>query len=191
MGRKRLQLDRAVDTPRRAAPPYDAGREEWRRCLEIIGAELFQRYRKRLTLPGVAREIRRDYPGLSLPDVLVRVHAGRRLIEHGDDFRALAAIRSGDWQRHLDSQAARCRREPARRVDRISRWLVKAGGALFGGFCLLSLVPAVSSGALILGPLLLAVTAGAGLLRWRRLRRGPRGRAAGGIGGGHDPMPSV
>lgn len=190
---KTTKHEAAVDAAQWVTDRCETIPEEWRGHLEIIGAELFQRYRKRLMSPGVVREMRRDYPGLSLPDVLLRVHAGQRLIEQGRDFQALAAIRGGDWQRYLDSQAeaARRRGDPVGQGDRISRWLVKGGGVLFGGFCLLSLAPALSPGAVILVPLLLTVTIGVGLFGRRRLRRGPWGRSAGGAGGGHDPMPSL
>lgn len=111
----------------------------WHALLETIGSELFLRYRKRLMEPGISLEMRRDYPGLPLVDLLIRVHAGRRLIKNGDDFRALRAVRNGQWQRVLAARA----RVPAvdgRRGDRLSEWLVRLGGLLAAGFCSLSLL---------------------------------------------------
>jgi hypothetical protein len=111
----------------------------WQAQLETIGSELFLRYRKRLMEPGISLEIRRDYPGLSLFDLFVRVHAGRRLIQNGDDFRALYALRSGQWQ-----QILRARTNPPAidhgGSDRISQLLVVLGGLMFAGFCSLSLL---------------------------------------------------
>lgn len=118
-----------------------ATRQDWRRHLEVIGAELFQRYRKRLMMPGIALEIRRDFPGLSLPDVLVRVHAGRCLLASGQDFRALREIRSGRWQRYLAERSGGGAVRRAR-VDRVSRWLVRGGGLMFASFCALSVLSA-------------------------------------------------
>lgn len=129
------------------AMPSDLGATEgWWPSLEIIGAELFQRYRKRLMTPGIALEIRRDFPGLALPDILLRVHAGRRILQDGDDFRALAAIRSGRWQCHL-AACERARVEQRTAGDRVSRGLVQLGGLLFVGFCALSLIAVMPSGA--------------------------------------------
>lgn len=125
-----------------AWPGGQAVPESWQFELEVIGAELFLRYRKRLMSPGIALAIRRDYPGLSLIDVLVRVHAGRRIIEARGDFRALRAIHSGAWQRYLAQRAAG--RDPApAAADRLSFWLVRIGGVFFAGFCVLSLLAAV------------------------------------------------
>lgn len=191
MAMKTTKDEAAVDRPQLTTGGPGASPEAWRRHLEIIGAELFQRYRKRLLSPGVVREIRRDYPGLSLPDVLVRVHAGRRLIEQGEDFRALAAIRSGDWQRHLERRVILRRSDPEAGRDRVSRALVKTGGGLFATFCLLSLAPALSAGAVILAPLLLIVTVGMGLFLRRRYRNGPWQNAGNAVRGGNDPMPSL
>lgn len=145
----------------------------WQENLETMGAELFQRYRKRLMLPGIAMEIRRDYPGLSIVDVLVRVHAGRRIIQDGDDFRALQAIRSGGWQRMRREHEIRHRHVEGRR-DRVSRILVTLGGVLFTAFCLLSLAGA---GHWLL-PALGVVLAAA--LAWRSCRATPgQGRVQG------------
>ena len=108
---------------------------EWQKHLETAGAGFFQRYRKRLLLPGVVREIQRELPELSLLDVLIRVHAGRRIIIDGDDFRALRAIREGSWQcaHQTDTEADR---RLDRRADRVSRVQVILGSALFTGFCM-------------------------------------------------------
>jgi hypothetical protein len=117
----------------------------WQKNLEIIGAELFQRYRKRLLAPGIVWVIRDDYPGLSFLDVMIRVHAGRRIIELGDDFRALRAIRSGNWQRVLWHKERR-RPTAGERKDWLSRALVRLGGALFTGFCLLCILASLATG---------------------------------------------
>jgi hypothetical protein len=116
----------------------DLSAQPWRPHLETVGAEIFLRYRKRLLEPGIAWEIRRDYPGLGLIDVLVRVSAGRRIIRDGDDFLVLALVRSGRWRQMLRA-AGRGQATRPRRVDRLSRQLVRLGGVLVAGFCLLSL----------------------------------------------------
>ena len=111
----------------------------WHVQLETIGSELFLRYRKRLMEPGISLEIRRDYPGLPLFDLLIRVHAGRQLIQNGDDFRALRALRSGQWQQMLHAR----KNPPATadgHCDRMSQLLVVFGGLLFAGFCSLSML---------------------------------------------------
>ena len=117
----------------------DRSDRAWHVQLETIGSELFLRYRKRLMEPGISLEIRRDYPGLPLIDLLIRVHAGRRLIQNGDDFRALRLLRSGQWQQML-----RARENPTAigngRSDRLSQLLVVFGGLLFAGFCSLPLL---------------------------------------------------
>lgn len=138
----------------------------WENNLEIVGAELFQRYRKHLMLPGIAMEIRRDYPGLSIVDVLIRVHAGRQIILDGDDFRALRAIRSGRWRQVLQEWETR-RLDAGGRRDPVSRFLVTLGGILFTGFCLLSLLASLSGGPI---EWLIAATglAFALMLVWRR-----------------------
>ena len=112
----------------------------WSRRLEVVGSELFLRYRKRLLQPGIGLEIWRAYPGLSLPDVWLRVHAARQIIRAGDDFAALAAIRQGRWGRERHSSDRTQRGVP--RVDRASHLLVTIGGALFAMFCGLSLAAA-------------------------------------------------
>lgn len=117
----------------------------WSRRLEVVGSELFLRYRKRLLRPGIGLEIWRTYPGLSLPDVWLRVHMARQIIRDGDDLAALAAIRRGGWRRERHPSHRSPRGLP--RVDRASRLLVKIGGALFTLFCGLSLAAAVSAGA--------------------------------------------
>ena len=117
----------------------------WQKNLETVGADLFQRYRKRLMLPGIAMEIRRDYPGLSIADVFVRVHAGRRIIQDGDDFRALRAIRSGQWEQMHREQSAR-RQLLGEPRDRSSSILVAVGAVLFAGFCLSMLWALFSAG---------------------------------------------
>lgn len=145
----------------------------WQKYLEVVGAELFQRYRKRLLVPGIALEIRDDYPGLSMPDVLIRVHAGRQIIREGDDFRALEAIRSGKWQRTL-AQMEKRHTVIGRRRDPVSRSMIRFGGLLFAAFCLLFLTASMAA-----GPgawLLLALGCGLGAavsLRSRRRSRGP------------------
>lgn len=118
---------------------------QWQAHLEVIGATLFQRYRKRLMQPGITWEIHRDYPGLSLPDILIRVHAGRRILSEGQDFVALQAIRNGSWEPMAGREVASC--DMRMRRDRLSRLLVTLGGMLFGAYCLVSLATSVSGGA--------------------------------------------
>lgn len=113
----------------------------WANHLEIVGAELFQRYRKRLMQPGILFEIRRDYPALSWPDLLVRVHAGRQIIRNGGDFEALAAIRSGTWRGLPCAGVPATPETPS--DDVLSRFLVQLGQGLFAGLCLLSLMRVV------------------------------------------------
>jgi hypothetical protein len=109
----------------------------WQDYLEIVGVELFLRYRKRLMSPGITLEILRDHPGASLIDIVIRVHAGRQLLREGHDFDALTAIRNGGWSpAGLGAVEAA---PPRRRRDRLSRSLVATGGLMFAGFCLLSL----------------------------------------------------
>lgn len=117
----------------------------WQENLETVGAQIFQTYRKRLMLPGIAWEIRRDYPGLSIVDVLIRVHAGRKIIRGGHDFLALQLIRSGRWCQMRQVRENQ-RLGAGRRHDQVSRLLVTLGGLLFIGFCLLSLLASVSDG---------------------------------------------
>ena len=119
---------------------------DWHEHLETVGAEIFQSYRKRLLQPGIAMEIRRAYPGLSMLDVLIRVHAGRRIIQDGDDFCALQAIRSGRWQQHFRQEREKRSVGEQGRRDQLSRLLVKLGGLLFAGFCVLSLLASVTDG---------------------------------------------
>jgi len=142
----------------------------WHENLETVGADLFQRYRKRLMLPGIGMEIRRDYPGLPIVDVLVRVQAGRRIIQDGDDFRALQAIRSGRWQRVCRERQIGHRRVEVRN-DRVSRILVTLGGVLFSAFCLLSLLalPSAGTGHWLVTGLVVAMVAA---LVWWRNRSG-------------------
>jgi hypothetical protein len=117
----------------------------WQENLEVIGTELFQRYRKRLLAPGITREICNDYPGLSILDALIRVHAGRRIIAQGDDFHALQAIHSGQWQR-ARRQHERGRPAVRERRDRLSRSLVRLGGVLFAVFALLFVLAILAAG---------------------------------------------
>ena len=109
----------------------------WQDDLETVGVDIFLRYRKRLMAPDIVWQIRRDYPGLGLLDVLVRVYAGRRILREGQDFAALAAIHGGWWQQVSARPTARC---TDWRRDRLSRALVTVGGGVFLGFCLLSLM---------------------------------------------------
>lgn len=121
-------------------------RPRWADRLDIVGSEIFLRYRKRLLTPGIAGEIRRDYPGLSLVDVLVRVHAARRIVEQGDDFAALMAIRRGEWRPTPSAHAVGGRQADAR-YDRLSRALVRIGKGMFVLFCAGGLGAAMSNGA--------------------------------------------
>lgn len=165
MSRKTLYEPTACLYAGDAMPSHLGDTEGWRQSLEIIGAELFQRYRKRLMTPGIALEIRRDFPGLALPDILLRVHAGRRILQDGDDFRALAAIRSGRWRCHL-AACERARVEQQTAGDRVSCWMVQLGGLLFIGFCALSLIAVLPGGAGD-GALLLSIFAlGLGIVAW-------------------------
>ncbi|MGB5254979.1 MAG: hypothetical protein WBN68_19905 [Sedimenticolaceae bacterium] len=109
----------------------------WQDDLETVGVDVFLRYRKRLMSPDIVWQIRRDYPGLGLLDVLIRVYAGRRIVREGQDFAALAAIRGGQWPQVSPRPAARC---TDWRRDRLSRALVMIGGGVFLSFCLLSLM---------------------------------------------------
>ncbi len=150
----------------------------WSRRLEVVGNELFRRYRKRLLQPGISLEIWRDYPGLSLLDVWLRVHVARRIIRDGDDFAVLAAIHHGRWQR--PGRRAGQARVGAQRVDHVSRLLVTVGGALFVLFCGLSLAVAVSGGSGAHGhgmflALLSGVAVAAVLRRVRIAERGDAG----------------
>lgn len=110
-------------------------RPPWSRHLDVVGAELFRRYRKRLMQPGISWEIRADYPGLGWVDIWIRVHEARKIIRDGDDFAALAAIRRG-WR----ASAAGAGNGNERRSDRVSRGLVLVGRAIVAGFLLLSLL---------------------------------------------------
>ena len=141
----------------------------WQAHLEVIGSTLFQRYRKRLLQPGITWEIRRDYPGLSLPDVLIRVYAGRRIISEGQDFVALEAIRSGRWEQMSGREEPR-RGIPIRR-DRLSRALVSLGGALFGAYCLVALATSVAGAAGLAVGIALGVGGGLALAGIRHLAR--------------------
>lgn len=118
----------------------------WAGWLDIVGSEIYVRYRKRMLRPGVVVEIRRDYPGLGLLDVLVRVYAARRILLARDDFAALAAIRAGDWRDGRVSQHRRSDRATDRRSDAGSRALVWLGGVLFVVFCAMTTTAAVTAG---------------------------------------------
>lgn len=142
----------------------------WQRNLEIIGAPLFLRYRKRLLVPGIMLEIRRAHPGLSWVDILVRVHAGRQIIHDRHAFDALEAIRTGQWQQDGRQPRGRDpRRAPVGRGGLSARLLVFSRG-LFVGFLSLYLAAALFGGSpLIAG----ALTTGLlGLNAWRRQHAG-------------------
>lgn len=109
----------------------------WRRYLEIIGPQLFLRYRKRLMQPGISWEVWRAYPGASLPDVWLRVHAGRQLIRNGDAFAALAWVRCA--RRSTDDITDGEVAGPTGASDREGRASVRFGAAAFGLFCGLTL----------------------------------------------------
>ncbi|MDJ0739449.1 MAG: hypothetical protein QNJ91_07010 [Gammaproteobacteria bacterium] len=113
----------------------------WTQYLDVVGSELFLRYRKRLREPGISWQVWRDYPALSLPDVLVRVHAARQIVRNGDGFAALAAIRAGRWR----PVTARPAGATPRRDDPASRALVGIGRGLFVLFCVLSMSAAVAA----------------------------------------------
>lgn len=174
MSRKSLHEKVACPSADDAVPSHPVVAEGWRQSLEVIGAELFQRYRKRLMTPGIALQIRRDFPGLPLLDVMLRVHAGRRILQDGDDFRALAAIRSGRWQCHR-AAPGQTRVEQWAVGDRVSRGLVRLGGLLFVGFCALSLIAVVpgEAGGAALTWSVLAFVLGISVW-WRRTSHGAR-----------------
>jgi hypothetical protein len=110
---------------------------DWHDQLEIIGAEIFLRYRKRLNEPGILWTMRSEQAGLSLADLWVRLRAGRRLLADGNDFLALQVIRSGEWPQLLRQRAAE--RAVDRRGDGVSRVLVTLGEGMVILFCLLML----------------------------------------------------
>jgi hypothetical protein len=112
-------------------------RHDWHDQLEIIGAAMFLRYRKRLDEPGILWAMRSEQAGLSLLDLWVRLQAGRRLLADGNDFLALQAIRSGEWQQLLQQREAE--RVVDRRGDGLSRVLVALGEGMVILFCLLTL----------------------------------------------------
>jgi hypothetical protein len=120
--------------------PEEESMMNWQDDLETVGADIFRRYRKRLMSPDIVMQIRRDYPGLGLLDILVRVHAGRRILREGQDFAALAAIRGGQWQQAVGVEMRRSVRCTDWRRDPLSRALVMIGGGVFLSFCLLSLM---------------------------------------------------
>jgi len=114
----------------------------WPRHLEVVGSELFLRYRKRLMRPRISLEICRDYPGLSILDVMVRVHAGRQIIRDGDEFEALAQIRAGRWD--TGKQLLQPDNDvPPGGDDPVSALLVRFGRGLFAAFFIVSLVAIV------------------------------------------------
>lgn len=125
---------------------FPAAGPRWQARLEIVGSEIFLRYRKRLMSPGIVSEIRRDYPSLGLIDVLVRVAAARQIIRDGDDFTALAAIRAGGW---LEKNVAQRRHQgvPDQHIDRTAQPLVTLGRGLFAAFCTIVLLAAVDGNA--------------------------------------------
>ena len=121
----------------------------WPRHLEVVGSELFLRYRKRLMQPWISLEICRDYPGLSIADVLVRVHAGRQIIRDGEEFEALAEIRSGRWVN--DAQVQRRDTKALGNVtdgvdDMVSSMLVRLGRGIFAAFFIVSLAAVLLAG---------------------------------------------
>ena len=137
----------------------------WHDQLETIGADLFLRYRKRLHEPGILWTMRAEHPGLSLPDLWFRLRAGRQLLAERNDFRALEAVRSGEWQRLL--QQRRARRADDRRGDGTSRVLVRLGEVLavvFGLLTLTAWLPLDSGPWGIVGPAAIVY------LLWRRRR---------------------
>lgn len=137
--------DAAAELSRSASVAGHTAVDPWQRNLEVVGAEIFLRYRKRLLVSGIVWEIRSDYPGLSIPDVLFRVHAARTIIREGDDFRAMEAIRSGQWER-IRQKWERQPLDSGARRDWVSRLLVSAGGVLFYGFCLLVALASMTFG---------------------------------------------
>jgi len=151
---------------------------DWHDQLEIVGAAIFLRYRKRLNEPGILWAIRSEQAGLSLLDLWIRVHAGRRLITEGNDFLALQTIRSGEWSRLLQLRQAERARD--RRGDGVSRVLVTLGEVvviLFGVLMLTAWLPSQGQAGGV-------VTLGVVLLLWRL--RGLRLQAP--MRGGNSPV---
>lgn len=158
----------------------------WPRHLEVVGSELFLRYRKRLMQPWISLEICRDYPGLSIADVLVRVHAGRQIIRDGDEFEALAQIRSGRWDADMRSVHLQADVLPGAE-DPFSALLVRLGRGLFAGFVAVSLAAVLLAGLDVQGNpagglavLGLGVLTFSALIRLRRLS---------GVTGGQEKSP--
>jgi hypothetical protein len=111
---------------------------EWLGWLEIAGAEIFLRYRKRLKEPGILLVMRHAHPELSYPDLAVRLFAARQLVESGNELIALRSIRSGEF-RQMIALSRGCRDEVVDGCgDRISALLVGVGGFLAS--CFVSLV---------------------------------------------------
>lgn len=148
---------------------------QWFPLLETVGAELFLRYRKRWLEPDIGLEIRRDYPGQPIVDILLRVAAARRLVRAGWEFEALEAIRSGRWERHLNEREHNRRRTDAGQ-DRVSRGLVTLGGVGFAGFCALPVLSGLASGGAAW--LVVVVATGCAALAWRMTQRVVRARGA-------------
>lgn len=144
----------------------------WHDQLETMGAELFLRYRKCLDEPGVLWRMHQDYPGLSWPDLLIRLRAGRQLIREGHAFAALQLIRDGRWAGLLAERRERLAHTAALRhagTDRLARWQVALGGLLFAVFCGLSLI-AADPGAHLALPALVLVAMILAALAWRGRR---------------------
>ena len=116
-------------------PRTTIDRENWHPQLETIGVELFLRYRKRLNEPGILFSMRRDYPGLSWLDLWVRLQAGRRLVDSGNDFSALRAVYAGE--RSPAASPVPSKQRETMRTDNLSRGLVALGELLMLTFSLL------------------------------------------------------
>jgi hypothetical protein len=142
---------------------------DWHRHLGVIGAEIFLAYRKCLMRSGISWTIWKAYPALSFADVMCRVHAGRQLLRSGEDFAALAAIRSGRWR---DTVADKGRQlPPPGRSDCPSRAQVWFGG-LVAFLLLLASLSAVADGNVAFFPAILCLLICIGLgVHAKRLRR--------------------
>lgn len=147
----------------------------WHGWLEIVGPEMFLRYRKRLDEPGILMVMRNEHRGLSLPDLAVRLFAARQLVDGGHELRVLRSICSGEWRRLTTTQANR-RKRGGHHGDPLSSLLVGLGGFMFMGFALLVFAAVSGLSGLALPAFLLSAA-----VAWRIFRQpGPRyGRLSG------------
>lgn len=134
----------------------------WRRDLETAGSAFFLRYRKRLFEPGILLTLWREYPGVPVLDLWLRLQAGRRVVAFGHGLEALAAIRRGE-RFAAAGPSPRVRRAllDGRRRDVVSRMLVSLGGLLSLAFAVLTMTAWLGpAGALLSLALAAAIVAG-------------------------------